>query len=307
MNAIAKPRRGSNALGWSAVVISALITCFWAFWGIIENFHEGWYYRSTFKNLGLMLVQYLSITLAFAGITVIAILVPRVGSFFYVLIAMLAAWRLRGASWSAVYVTIVAPLVLLAALFWFGRPTHRRLALGLALGLPALTLLIAGGGPALRVHGRVDDGDRNARLVSGNQVSLIWAPAGPGWPDIGVNWNEAIRRSRYLRGDGLTLDDSPQDIWRLPTVEEAVRSQAQHGSNCGGTWNAAEKKAIYPLCTPDKETPLWDSHSPVIYWWTATEAPDGKIYRITYDGQVWTAPKTVSWGYLGFRAVREER
>jgi len=31
--------------GWIAVGLSAAITCFWAFWGIIENFHEGWYYE----------------------------------------------------------------------------------------------------------------------------------------------------------------------------------------------------------------------------------------------------------------------
>jgi hypothetical protein len=29
--------------GWIAVSLSIVITCFWAFWGIIENFHEGWY------------------------------------------------------------------------------------------------------------------------------------------------------------------------------------------------------------------------------------------------------------------------
>jgi hypothetical protein len=299
------PRQRSNILGWIAVVVSSLITCFWAFWGIIENFHEGWYYRSTFRNLGLMLIQYLSPMLAFAVVTVIAIVAPRLGSILYVLVGILAAWRFRGASWIVVYLNIVTPLMLLAVLFWFGRPQPRRRALWLALGLPSLTLLIAGIGPGIHVFGRVDDGFRGARLITGNQVVLIWAPVGPGWPDAGINWDEAIRRSRYLKADGQTLADSPQDIWRLPTVEEAVRSQALHGRNCGGSWNASESRALYPLCTPDKETPLWDPHSQVIYWWTATEAPSGKVYRISYDGQVWTAPRTASWGYLGFRAVKQ--
>jgi hypothetical protein len=30
-----------RALGWMAVERPTGITCFWAFWGIIENFHEG--------------------------------------------------------------------------------------------------------------------------------------------------------------------------------------------------------------------------------------------------------------------------
>lgn len=299
------PKQRTNILGWIAVVVSSLITCFWAFWGIIENFHEGWYYHSTLKNLGLMLVQYLSPMLAFAIITVVAIVTPRLGSILYVLVGILAAWYFRGASWTVVYLTIVTPLMLLAVLFWIGRPQPRRRALWLALGLPCLTLLVAGIGPGIHVFGRIDDGYRGARVVSGNEVKLIWAPAGPGWPDRGVNWDESIRRSRYLNEDGLTLADSPQDIWRLPTVDEAVRSQALHGRNCGGTWNSTEASALYPLCTPDKETPLWDPHSQVIYWWTATGAPNGKVYRITYNGQVWTAPKTVLWGYLGFRAVKQ--
>ena len=28
--------------GWISVSLSMVITCFWAFWGIVENFHEGW-------------------------------------------------------------------------------------------------------------------------------------------------------------------------------------------------------------------------------------------------------------------------
>src|SRR6266508_5706779 len=92
-----------QVVGWLAVALSTSIASFWAFWGIIENFHEGWYYCSTFENLGLMLVQYLSPMLAFAVITVVAIVAPRLGSILYLLIGILAAWRFRGASWTVVY------------------------------------------------------------------------------------------------------------------------------------------------------------------------------------------------------------
>jgi hypothetical protein len=59
--------------GWIAVGISTTITCFWAFWAIIENFHEGWYYESWLSNVGLMFVQYLSPMLIFMGVTLISI------------------------------------------------------------------------------------------------------------------------------------------------------------------------------------------------------------------------------------------
>jgi hypothetical protein len=67
-------------VGWIAVVLSTAITCFWAFWGIIENFHEGWYYESWLSNVGLMFVQYLSPMLIFVAVTLVSILWPRVGA-----------------------------------------------------------------------------------------------------------------------------------------------------------------------------------------------------------------------------------
>lgn len=48
---------GSQWLGWSAVVLMAAITSLWAFWGIIENFHEGWFYHSFWKNTAMMFGQ----------------------------------------------------------------------------------------------------------------------------------------------------------------------------------------------------------------------------------------------------------
>src|SRR6266508_4308910 len=37
--------------GWLAVGVSTTIACFWAMWGIVENFHEGWFYDSLLANL----------------------------------------------------------------------------------------------------------------------------------------------------------------------------------------------------------------------------------------------------------------
>jgi hypothetical protein len=268
--------------GWVAVGASTVITCFWGFWGIIENFHEGWYYESLLSNVGLMLVQYLS---------------P------HVILALLAAWFFQAFT-NTVMFLLIAPLIGIGALYWFGRPQPRKIALSLVIGLPIMTLFVSGIEPGLRVSQRIYDGDLQARLVPGNGVNLIWAPDGPGWPRRGTNWSEAQQACQYLDDDGLTLAAVPQHVWRLPTVDEAVRSMARRGQNSGGVWDAETAKATYKT-TPDKESPLWNVYSQVIYWWTATEPDEEHAYIIVYDGKVWPRAKQFSAGYLGFRCVKQ--
>jgi hypothetical protein len=290
-------------VGWIAVGLSIAITCFWAFWGIIENFHEGWYYESLLPNLGLMFVQYLSPMLIFMGVTLIAIRWPRFGGGLHGILALVVAWFFQ--AWTnPVTLFLMVPLIGLGALYWFGRPQPLKIAASLAIGLPMLTLIIAGIGPVLRVSQRLDDGFLQARLVHGNGVHLIWAPDGPGWPRTGADWYDAQQVCQYLGEDGLTLAPVPQHIWRLPAVDEAVRSMARHGQNSGGLWDAETAKATYQT-TPDKESPLWNGYSQVIYWWTATEADEEHAYIIVYDGEVWPRAKQFSPAYLGFRCVKQ--
>jgi hypothetical protein len=294
------PRRTA---GWIAVGISTVITCLWAFWGIIENFHEGWYTESWLSNMGLMFVQYLSPMLIFMGVTLISITWPRFGGGLHMVFALLAIWFFQAFSNAATFL-IIAPLIGLGLLYWFGRPQPRRIALSLAIGLPMLTLIIFGIEPVLRVSGRLDDGNLQAQQVQGNGVNLIWAPDGPGWPRTGVNWHEAQQVCRYLGEDGLTSALVPQHIWRLPTVDEAVRSMARHGQNSGGVWDAENAQATYQT-TPDKESPLWNVHSQVIYWWTETAIDEERAYIIVYDGKVWPRAKQFGPAYLGFRCVKQ--
>jgi hypothetical protein len=279
--------------GWIAVGISTIITCIWAFWGIIENFHEGWYYESWLSNIGLMFFQYLSPMLIFMGVTLVSIYWPRLGGSLHAIIAIFAIWFFQSFSNAATFLLII-PLIGLGALYWFGRPQPRKLAAALVIGLPIMTLIISGIQPVLRVSQRIDDGNLQARLVPGNGVNLIWAPDGPGWPRAGGNWNEAQQACQHLSEDGLTSEPVSQEIWRLPTVDEAVRSMTLHGQNSGGAYKT----------TPDKESPLWNTHSQVIYWWTATSIDDTHAYIIVYDGKVWPRPKQFSPAYLGYRCVK---
>jgi len=240
--------------------------------------------------------------LIFTTVTLISIRWPRLGGSLHVIIALLAIGFFQAFSNAATFLIII-PLAALGALYWFGRPRPRKLALSLVMVLPLLTLIIAGVEPALRVSQRLDDGNLNARFVDGNGVELLWAPDGPGWPHQGEDWYKAQRICQHLMEDGLALASTPQHIWRLPSVDEAVRSMARHGQNSGGVWDAQSGTAAYQT-PPDKESPLWNVHSQVIYWWTATEIDQDRAYIIVYDGKVWPRSKQYGPAYLGFRCVK---
>jgi len=169
--------------------------------------------------------------------------------------------------------------------------------------LPVATLVISGVYPGYLAATRFDDGNLEARLVEGNGVSLIWASDGPGWPRDGVNWQDAMKRCACLTEDGKSLAETEQNIWRLPTVEESVRSLTRRGDNSGGIWDQPAGKASYRI-TPNKESPLWNVHSKVIYWWTSTARDEQTAYMLVYNGQVWPRNKTAKPGYLGFRCVK---
>ena len=283
--------------------ISILITCIWAFWGIVENFHEGWYFESWLSNLGLMFVQYLSPMLLFMGVTLVSIIWPRFGGSLHMFLALLAIWFFQAFSNAATFL-IILPLFGMGLLYWIGRSKPRKIAIWLAVGLPFFTLIFAGIEPAIRTSQRINDGNLQARLVHGNGVNLTWAPDGPGWPRSGTDWYEANQQCQHLTEDGLNIHSAPQYFWRLPTVDEVVRSMSRHAQNSGGVWNAGTGQAAYKT-TPDKESPLWNVHSQVIYWWTATEVDDERAYIIAYDGKVWSRDKQFGPAYLGFRCVRE--
>jgi hypothetical protein len=249
-----------------------------------------------------MFVQYLSPMLIFMGVTLISIFWPRFGAGLHVFLALFAVWFFQAFNNTVVFLLLL-PLLGLGALYGYGRPQPGKTAVSLVLGLPLLTLVIAGIEPVLRVSQRLDDGNLEARLVQGNGVTLIWAAAGPGWPRQGANWYEAGQVCQHLSEDGLTYAATPQHIWRLPAVEETVRSMARHGRNSGGVWNGEMAQASYAT-KPDKESPLWNVHSQIIYWWTATEVDEAHAYMIAYDGKVWPRPKDFGPAYLGFRCVK---
>jgi hypothetical protein len=57
--------------------------------------------------------------------------------------------------------------------------------------------------------------------------------------------------------------------------------------------------------TPDKEAPLWNRYSRVIYWWTADEVAPDRAYRISYNGGVHVSVKQTKRGYFAARCVKD--
>jgi len=185
---------------------------------------------------------------------------------------------------------------------------------------------------------RVDDGYRGAAIVEGNGVTLVWAPDGPGWSrglqdSLGsLSWNEIacygmppvgfgekpgtedrfatgeemerFGMFRYLSADGTTLCEEPQDIWRMPTTEEIVRSLVHHGGSAGCVPGEVPGRVDCSL-RPDKETPLWAPDWSPIYLWAADEHDSDEAYYVSYNGWIGHQPK--DWGNPrhGHRFVRE--
>ncbi|MFX0011037.1 MAG: DUF1566 domain-containing protein [Candidatus Hermodarchaeota archaeon] len=293
-------------LSRTAISITILLSSLWAFWGIVENFHEGWYSRSIWENLFIMVIQYMSLSIIFVILGLVALHWRKIGLGIFTVVAIFLAIFFSGGSFAVIGIMIVIPLVGLGLLFFLGKlppKSVRRARLAIII-VPLVVTIISGIPGAFRVSQRIDDGNYGMRTIEGNGVTLIWAPSGPGWPDCGISWEEAKNRSVYLAENGTILMDVPQNIWRVPTVDEMVRSQCLHGNQVGGVWNNITKTASYEK-TPDKETPLWKVYSKVIYYWTDTEISESRAYYITYAGIVYERDKQDAYAYLSFRAVKD--
>jgi hypothetical protein len=289
-------------LGWTAISISTAAACFWAFWGVNENFHEGWFSTSFWQNIGLMFAQYLSPMLIVLALSVLAFRWPRLAIPLVVVVALALAWFFHRGFIPVVFIGV--PLVAMGLLYHFGQPQPRRWAWRCLIGLPLITAVACGAYPCWLAEHRFDDGNYGMRQIAGNGVTLIWAPEGPGWTSRGASWSGATKRCAHLTADGLSVAHDAQNIWRLPTVDEAVRSLVFRGNNAGGVWDPTAQRAHYRT-TPDKDSPLWKVHSQVIYWWTSTETGGDQAYYVTYNGYVISLPEKFAPGYLGFRCVCE--
>jgi hypothetical protein len=220
---------------------------------------------------------------------------------------------------------------------------RRNLRYILAIGFPLLVAIGVSLFFAPFTLSRIDDGNRGAASIAGNGVDLVWAPHGPGWnwlqpwggypswnhlalygvPPVGFDDKpgyedrsatsedmEATGLCRYLSEDGSSLMTEPQDIWRMPTADEIVRSLVRGGENAGCTWDGESWEADCDR-QPNKDTPLWASDEQPIYYWAADEYDEEMAWYVPftgggkYGGAISYQPK--DWGNPrhGYRCVRE--
>jgi hypothetical protein len=328
-----------------------VVTAFWTFWGTAEMYHEGWW-GAWYNRL-----PYLAPIAATLAPALVAFRWPIVGGSIIIAIGVFALGFFGG---DVAFIGLAIALVGLGFLV-DGIVKHRRKAeppgpppswwrrQSRSLIAVTATLLIFLGVSAYNlptVLTRVDDGDRSARLIEGNGVSLVWAPEGPGWnwkqpwggypswqsialygvPPVGLRdklgfghqeGESAIavfataedmattNLCRYLSDDGTTLPHEPQDIWRMPTTDEIVRSLGRHGANAGCTWQGEYGEQAACDVQPDKESPLWSTDQPVIYYWSAESHSEGLGYFVAYNGTVSAARKLGGNPRHGYRCVRD--
>ena len=346
---------------WPGIVgmgLMTLITALWMFWSMGEMYYEGWW-----GGWKVRLAYLIPGTVCWL-LLVLAVWRPRLGGWALVLVGTgFTVWwwgpeALRGTltlervlSQAPMCAAIagVGVLFLLEgrwrrqreALGWqpAGRWVLRNLHWAAAVGAPLVVILGSSAANLPGILARVDDGDRDARRITGDGVDLVWAPRGPGWnwlQDFGgyPSWNklawygvepvgmetkyesgvfagqadmDTTGLCRYLSADGLTLMEEPQNIWRMPTVEEMVASFSLHGENCGCKWlgGGINEQVVCSSCQPDLETPLWAPDESPIYYWVGEEYDEENAYYVSYNGWVKRQPK--SWGNPrhGYRCVRE--
>jgi hypothetical protein len=342
--------------GYVATALLTLATALWTYWGVGEMYYEGW--GQPFPDP----LAYLVPAGACLVLTLVVLTWPIPGGWLTVAVSagFTAWWWAMTASRGRLTVAGIASmfpvsgvLVLVGVLFLLeGRYRRQLRAAGwvpprrwlrrnarylLALGAPLLVTLVVSAVTLPTLLTRTDDGNYGAREIRGYGVTLVWAPAGPGWgqgsseagenvswdelawygvPPVGLGGKglsgnataEDMRSTglcRYLDANGLTLKDTPQDIWRMPTTDELVRSLVRDGANAGCTWDGQSERADCGA-TPDKETPLWAPGQWAIYYWSGEEYEGDEAYYVSYNGRG-VAQQRKSWANPrhGYRCVRE--
>ena len=339
--------------GIVAIGLITLTTALWTFWGVAEMYYEGW------GNPFPLPLAYLIPGAVCLTLTLITLTWPRGGGWLLVILggAFTAWWwgmqarRAGGLSFKGILSMFpVSGLIVFTGVLFIiegqrqrqarieGVAMHprwwrRNLRYLIGVGIPLLVVVGVSVAQLPIVLSRVDDGDRGAREIAGNGITLVWAPAGPGWnwqqaggwhpswdhiafygvPPLGLKLMtghatqgdmDATNLCRYLGADGLTLLDEPQGIWRMPTTDEVVRSLVRHGENAGCAWNGQAGSADCRV-RPDKETPLWAPDRPPIYYWTADEYDERDAWYVSYNGMIDHQPKDWANPRHGYRCVRE--
>jgi hypothetical protein len=325
--------------GCLALGLLALATTLWTLWGVGEMYYEGWW-GAWYNRLPYLVPPVICVIFALVVLTW-----PRLGGWTILLLGgAFTAWRwFRQAQlgmltwqWMLGWFPVSGVLVIVGLLFlWEGRyrrqrrregwtPPRRWLCRNLryvaALAPPLVTAVAVTIYFVPLLISRYDSGDRSAQRIEADEMTLVWAPDGPGWnwrpwgdegrwlswddialygaPPLGIQVEpkgedrgrhateaemEATGLCRYLSADGAMLMAEPQGVWRMPTTDEVVRSLVRRGESAGCTWDGASAEAEC-IRQPNKDTPLWAPDEAPIYYWTADEYNAESAWYVPYTG-----------------------
>lgn len=277
-------------IGWITIIITLLIIIFWSYWGINEAFHEGWYHTSLLQNLSLTFIQYLSIPIIFLAVSLIAMNYRKLGSGLFITLGIFTIFLFDS---NAGRLLILIPLLLFALGFYFGEFKHKKIITNSFIAIFLLIILSFGIPQLIRVENRFNDNNFGSRVIEGNNITLTWASQGVGFPLEGTDWHTAKDNCARLNEEG----------WRLPTRDEIVRSMTKNNNNAIGYIDNSGI-AQYKI-KPDKETPLWNPHSQVIYYWTNESKNEERAYLVAYNGYILDRNKDSGADYQGYRCVKK--
>lgn len=194
-----------------AILLLATITALWTFWGVAELYYEGWW-GHWYDRLA-----YLVPAAAFLALSLLLVRWPRLGGTLLMLLGggftvfflsvQIGRWGLRLLPLLQ-SLAVTAPLFLIGLFFfWAGRRVQFAMATLsqpavvrrerrwryrlrrfyrrhwcqlVMIGLPLLVVLVVSVYylPLVLTRGEPDLG---MQRIEGNGVTLVWAPAGPGW------------------------------------------------------------------------------------------------------------------------------
>lgn len=280
-------------------IASFLIINFWTYWGINEAFHEGWYHTSLTQNILLTLTQYLSIPIILLTITIIAINYKKIGTTLILATSIFTLFFFKS---NAGRILIFIPLLLFAAGFYFGKFKNKKIII-YSIIISFIIIVSTFGIPQMiRVENRYNDNDFGLKTIYGNEINLTWAPQGEGFPLKGTDWETAKEICSKLNENANHLNDNATNIWRLPTKEEIIKSLTKNNTNAKGH---IDNSGITQYQTkPDKETPLWNPNSQIIYYWTSDSANEETAYLVAYNGIILQRNKNSAADYQGYRCVK---
>jgi hypothetical protein len=77
--------------------------------------------------------------------------------------------------------------------------------------------------------------------------------------------------------------DEPQNIWRMPTTDEIVRSLVRDGETARCAWNGQSSNADCRV-QPNKDIPLWIPEASPIYYYSGEEHDEYSAWYVPYTG-----------------------